>query len=56
MENKTNLSDAPICSSYSFITFSIALVKNWKVTGAVLSKIKYTKLFFVSKHFQSLFP
>jgi len=43
MENKTNLSDAPIifCFSYNFITFSIAPAKNWKVTGAVHSKIWY---------------
>jgi len=27
-----------LCSSYNFITFSIAPVKNWKVTGAVFSK------------------
>jgi len=30
-----------LCSSYKFITFSIVLVKNWKVTGVVLSKIRY---------------
>jgi len=30
-----------LCSSYNFITFSIAPVKDWKVTGAVLSKIRY---------------
>jgi len=30
-----------LCFSYNFITFSIAPVKNWKVTGAVLSKIRY---------------
>ena len=30
-----------LCSSYNFITFSIAPVKNWKVTGAVFAKIQY---------------
>ena len=39
-----------LCSSYKFITFSIVLVKNWKVTGAVLSKIQYK----VALHFDTL--
>jgi len=32
-------------SLYKFITFSIVLVKNWKVTGAVLSKIRCKVVF-----------
>jgi len=43
MKNKTNLSDALIISLFLkyFQSLSIAPVKNWKVSGAALPKIRY---------------